>query len=123
MFKDHEPIIYKVPVCSEGDHFYYREKKLSFTKQEDVAKRCQQAIKKGKVLTFHWRGGYLTKAVMEELLQIIATTAKEKGKHSQISINWPQAVIRVKFLEEQMEDTVQMEDAYEEENDVRSETV
>ena len=71
-FKDHEPLIYKVPACNEGDHFYYKEKKLSFTKLEDVARRCQQAIKKGKVLTFHWRGGYLTKAVMEELLQIIA---------------------------------------------------
>jgi hypothetical protein len=119
MFKDHEPIIYKVPVCSESDHFYYREKKLSFTKQEDVAKRCQQAIKKGKVLTFHWRGGYLTKAVLEDLLQIIAATAKEKGRHSQISLNWPQAVIRVKFFQEQMEDSVKMEDAYEEENDTQ----
>ena len=118
VFKDHEPVIYKVPACNEGDHFYYNEKKLSFTKQEDVSRRCQQAIKKGKVITFHWRGGYLTKAVLEELLHIIAEAAKEKCRHSQISINWPQAVIRVKFFEEQLEDTVKMEDAYEEENDI-----
>ncbi|NLZ80573.1 MAG: peptidase [Clostridiales bacterium] len=116
IFKDHEPVIYKVPACSNGDNFYYKEKKLSFTKKEDVAKRCQQAIKKGKVLTFHWRGGYLTKAVMEELLYTIARVAKEKSRHSQVSINWAQAVIRVKFIEEQVEDTVKMEDAYEEEN-------
>lgn len=116
IFKDHEPVIYKVPTCSNGDNFYYKEKKLSFTKKEDVEKRCQQAIKKGKVLTFHWRGGYLTKAVMEELLYTIAEVAKEKGRHIQVSINWAQAVIRVKFIEEQVEDTVKMEDAYEEEN-------
>lgn len=117
IFKDHEPVIYKVPACGDGDHFYYKDKKLSFTKMEEIVKRCQQAIKKGKVFTFHWRGGYLTKAVMEELLQIIAGEARGKSRHSQISINWPQAVIRVKFLEEQMEDSVKMEDAYEEEND------
>jgi hypothetical protein len=120
MFKDHEPVIYKVPTCSEGDHFYYKEKKLSFTKQEDVAKRCKQAIKKGKVLTFHWRGGYLTKTVMEELLHIITGAAKEKSMHSQVSINWPQAVIRVKFIKEQVEDSVELEDAYKEENDATS---
>jgi hypothetical protein len=118
IFKDHEPVIYKVPTCIEGDHFYYKEKKLSFTKQEDVAKRCQQSIKKGKVLTFHWRGGYLSKAVLEELLQIIAEVSKEKNRHSQISINWSQAVIRVKFFQEQVEDSVKLEDAYEEENEV-----
>ena len=117
IFKDHEPVIYKIPVCSEGDHFYYKEKKLSFTKQEDVAKRCLQAIKKGKVLTFHWRGGYLTKAVMEELLQIITEAAKEKSRYSQVSINWAQAVIRVKFFQEHVIDSVKIEDAYKEEND------
>ncbi|MDD3413319.1 MAG: transglutaminase domain-containing protein [Lachnospiraceae bacterium] len=117
IFKDHEPVIYKVPSCNDGDRFYYRERKLSFTKQEDVAKRCRQAIKKGKVLTFHWRGGYLTKAVMEELLQIIAEAVKEKNRYSQVSINWQQAVIRVKFIQEQVKDSVKIEDAYKEEND------
>ncbi|BCN32722.1 transglutaminase domain-containing protein [Anaeromicropila herbilytica] len=120
IFKDHEPVIYKIPACIEGDHFYYKEKKLSFTKLEDVAKRCQQAVKKGKVLTFHWRGGYLTKAVMEELLHIIAGVAKEKDRHSQVSINWAQAVIRVRFYQEQIEDSLKMENAYEEENDATS---
>ncbi len=116
IFKDHEPVIYKVPACNDGDHSYYKEKKLSFTKFEEVAKRCQQAIKKGKVLTFHWRGGYLTKAIIEELLHTITEVAKEKNWRSQVSINWQQAVIRVKYIQEQMEDSVKMEDAYEEEN-------
>ncbi len=117
IFKDHEPVIYKIPACSEGNHFYYKEKKLSFTKLEDVAKRCQQAIKKGKVLIFHWRGGYLTRAVMEEILHIIAEAAKEKSRYSQVSINRVQAVICVKFFEEQVKDSVKIEDAYKEEND------
>jgi len=116
IFKDHEPVIYKIPVCNDGDHFYYKEKKLSFTKLEDVIKRCQQAMKKEKVLTFHWRGGYLTKVNMEQIILLIANTAKERGQHSQVSINWVQAIIRVKFFREEMKDSVIMEDAYEEEN-------
>lgn len=118
IFKDHEPVIYKVPACTVDHCFYYKEKRLSFTKLEDVANRCKQAIKKEKVLTFHWRGGYLTKAVIEELLNIIAGAAKEKNKYSQVSINWLQAVIRVKFIQGQLDNSVKMEDAYEEENDV-----
>ena len=121
IFKDHEPLIYKAPPCSEDNRFYYKEKKLSFTKPEDVAKRCKQAVKKGKVLTFHWRGGYLTKTVIEELLQMIAEASREKNMHSQVSINWQQAVIRVKYIQEQMENSVKMEDAYEEENDAAPE--
>ena len=26
IFKDHEPVIWKVPACSDNDHFYYKEK-------------------------------------------------------------------------------------------------
>lgn len=117
IFKDHEPVIYKLPVCNDGEHFYYKEKKMSFTKLEEVEKRCCQAVKKGKVLTFHWRGGCLTKAVMEQLLQIIAKTAKDKDKHSKVFINWQQAVVRVSFSKELIEDSLKIEDAYEEEND------
>lgn len=116
IFRDHEPVIYEIPTCSDVNRFYYKEKKLSFTKREEVEKRCRHAIKKGKTLTFHWRGSDLTKTVMEELLQIMTDTAKEENRHSRIFINWQQAVIRVKFFREQMEDSVKMEDAYEEEN-------
>ncbi len=123
IFKDHQPLIYKVPACSEENRFYYKEKKLSFTKKEDVEKRCKQAVKKGKILTFHWRGGYLTKTVIEELLAVIEEASKEKEMHSQVSINWQQAVIRVKFIPDQMENSVKMEDAYEEENGTENNAV
>lgn len=72
--------------------------KMSFTKLEEVEKRCCQAVKKGKVLTFHWRGGCLTKAVMEQLLQIIAKTAKDKDRHSKVFINWQQESLELAFL-------------------------
>ncbi|MBQ1190184.1 MAG: peptidase, partial [Lachnospiraceae bacterium] len=40
MYRDHEPVIWKVPVCSDGEHFYYKEKKISFTKVEEIKKRA-----------------------------------------------------------------------------------
>lgn len=39
IFRDHEPLITPAPACSEGDGFYYRMKKLSFTKLEEVERR------------------------------------------------------------------------------------
>ena len=45
-----------------------KEKKLSFTRMEDVSKRALQAIRKNKELIFHWRGGYLTREVLAEIL-------------------------------------------------------
>ena len=71
IFRDHEPLIAPAPHCGDHEHFYYKEKKLSFTKKEDVYKRSLQAAKKGRVLIFHWRGGYLTKEVLKELLELI----------------------------------------------------
>lgn len=96
-FRDHEPVIYEVPQCSDGDHFYYKEKKLSFTKMEDVAKRALQAIRKRKTLIFHWRGGYMTREVLTEILGLLEQTALQKGKHARVSLNWPQAVVLVTF--------------------------
>lgn len=100
IFRDHEPVIYKVPSCSDGSHFYYREKKLSFTKLEEIQKRAQQAAKKGRTLTFHWRGGYLTRDLLNELLQMFSEAARQKGQYAQVSLNWPQAVLRVAFKAE-----------------------
>ena len=82
IFRDHEPLIAPAPACTDGDHFYYKEKKMSFTKTEDVYKRSLQAAKKGKMLTFHWRGGYLTRAVLDELLDLIKKSRSRKGKSS-----------------------------------------
>ena len=38
IFRDHEPLIAPAPHCGDHEHFYYKEKKLSFTKKEDVYK-------------------------------------------------------------------------------------
>ncbi len=113
IFRDHEPVIYKVPVCSDDDHFYYKEKKLSFTKTEDVQKRAAQAVKKGKTLTFHWRGGYLTKEILSELFEKIGEEARKKEKFSRISLNWPQAVLHIRFETELPETQFEMEEANE----------
>ena len=99
IFRDHEPLIAPAPACTNGDHFYYKEKKLSFTKPEEVYKRALQMAKKGRILTFHWRGGYLTKTVLEELLDLIEKAGAEKGKKPRISLNWPQAVIRFGYVD------------------------
>ena len=62
---------------------------MSFTKTEDVQKRALQAIRKGKPLLFHWRGGYLTREVLSELLKLLEGTARQKGKHARTGLNWP----------------------------------
>lgn len=100
LFQDHEPVIYEIPKCNDGDHFYYREKKQSFTKAEEVRNRAMQAAKKGKILVFHWRGGHLTKAVLSELLVLLEQAAREKGMHSKSSLNWSQAVLQTAFVKE-----------------------
>ena len=113
--RDHEPVIWKVPACPDGDHFYYKEKKLSWTTTDEVRNRTRQAVKKGKILLFHWRGGYLTKEVLQELLSIFSEEAKAKGKQSFVSVNWAQAVLRVRFQEGAGEEQIEMEEANESE--------
>lgn len=113
IFKDHQPVIWKIPVCEDGEHFYYKEKKLSFTKVEDVRKRTMQAVKKGKILTFHWRGGYLTRSIVDELLIIFEEEALKKEKHAKISLNWDQAVFQVRFDTELPGEQVVIEEANE----------
>ena len=118
IFRDHEPLIAPAMKCMDGDQFYYKEKKLSFTKPEEVYKRALQMAKKGRILTFHWRGGYLTKTVLEELLDLIEKAGAEKGKKPRISLNWPQAVIRFGYVDADIAgssaaEEVQMEEANE----------
>ena len=113
IFRDHEPVIWKVPTCDDGDHFYYKEKKVSWTTVDEVRNRTKQAVKKGKVLLFHWRGGYLTKEVLTELLQIFTEEAQKKDKQAVCSVNWPQAVLRVTFRDGVGEEQVEIEEANE----------
>ncbi len=118
IFRDHEPLIAPAPVCQDEDQFYYRTKKLSFTKMEDVAKRSLQAAKKGATLTFHWRGGYLTREVLEEILFVLKHSGEEKQKIPRIHLNWPQAVLRVEYLSPELspQPTVTWDEANEGEN-------
>ena len=113
IFRDHEPLIAPAPACTNHDHFYYKEKKLSFTKQEEVYKRALQAAKKGKVLTFHWRGGYFTKEIFQELLEQIRKAGAEKNKTAILQVNWAQAVIRLHYEDAQVEEEIWMEEANE----------
>ena len=113
IFRDHEPVIWKVPACSDSDHFYYKEKKISWTTVEEVRNRTKQAVKKGKVLLFHWRGGYLTRELLKELMEIFDEEAKAKNKHAFVSVNWAQAVLRVRFEVGVGEEQLEMEEANE----------
>ena len=118
IFRDHEPVIYPVPACTDGDRFYYREKKLSFTKTEDVRKRAAQAVKKNRTLVFHWRGGYLTRETLAELSGILQSEAEAAGRTARISVNWPQAVLRM-IPQTQPAGAIVMEQANEGEEDLR----
>ena len=113
IFRDHEPLIAPAPHCTDHEHFYYKEKKLSFTKQEDVYKRSLQAAKKGRTLTFHWRGGYLTREVLKELLDLIRKAGEERKKTPVVNVNWPQAVLSLHYIEEQAQECITMDDANE----------
>ena len=100
VFRDHEPVIWKVPACTASDGFYYRVKKLSFTKMEEVEKRALQAAKKGKELIFHWRGGALNRETAAQMLEAFKEAGEKKGKYPRAAINWPQAVLLVEYLSE-----------------------
>ena len=94
-------------------NYSYKEKKISWTTMDEVQKRTKQAVKKGKVLLFHWRGGYLTKEILTGLLEMFEKEAQEKEKTAYISINWPQAVLRVRFADGVGTEQVEMEEANE----------
>ena len=118
VFRDHEPALMPLPPCTDGSRFYYLEKKLSFTKYEDIENRACQAVKKNRAFTFHWRGSYLTREVLGELMKILEGCAAKKGRHVSVSLNWPQAVLRATFPEgESTEASLVFEEANEGEQD------
>ncbi len=95
--RDHEPLVWPVPACTDKSAFYYLRQKLSFTKQEELRSRAAQAAKKNRELTFHWRGGYLTRETLKALCAILEEEAGKRDKAASLSLNWPQAVMRVGF--------------------------
>lgn len=113
VFRDHEPVIWKVPDCTVSDGFYYRVKKLSFTKMEEVEKRALQAAKKGKELIFHWRGGALNRETAAQMLKAFKEAGEKKGKYPRAAINWPQAVLLVEYLSELSAEELVTEEANE----------
>ena len=86
IFRDHEPVIWKVPECPDNDHCYYREKKVS---------------------------GYLTKEILTQLLEVFREEAAAKDRQAFVSVNWPQAVLCVRFQEGSGEEQLEMEEANE----------
>lgn len=100
VFRDHQPVIYPIPACTQNDRFYYKENKLSFTKVEDVCKRAQMFIRKGLPFVFHWRGGALNRDIVLELVKALEEAAQQKGKHAAVSFNRAQAVLYTRFLAE-----------------------
>ena len=98
IFRDHENVIYQIPQCHIDEQFYYKEKKLSFTKMEEVSKRTVQAVRQKKVLVFHWRGGTLTREVLSQLLTVLENCAKQKEMYPVVNINRHQAVLQVTFV-------------------------
>jgi len=113
IFRDHEAMVWPIPECMDGDNFYYKAKKLSWTTADEVRNRTKQAVKKGRPLLFHWRGGYLTKEVLRTLLDIFKEEAGLKGKQALCSVNWGQAVIYARFKDGLGEQIVEMEEVNE----------
>ena len=99
LFRDHEALVYPVPACADGGRFYYREARLSFTRPEEVAGRAAQAVRKGKPLVFHWRGGGLNREILTDLLNRCAAAAAERGKCVSCSVNTAQAVVPLDFTD------------------------
>lgn len=112
-FRDHQPVIYQVPSCNDNAKNYYSVNKLAFTKMEQVEKRALWAMRKKQRLVFLWKGSYLTREVLNEILALLGQTAAQKGKHIKVSLNWPQAVLGVDFVEMELAEELIIEEANE----------
>ena len=100
IFRDHRPLLYPAPACTDGGQFYYKLQHQSWTKPEEAVRRVDQALRKKQPgLVFHWRGGYLTREVLAELCTQIDAAAQARGRAAAISVNWPQAVLQVRFVD------------------------
>ena len=100
LFRDHQPLLYPAPACTDPGAFFYRAQKLSFTRVEDVVKWAGMSIRKDLPFVFHWRGGPLTREVLAELTAALEAAAQSRGRHAAVSFNYPQAVLQVRFPKE-----------------------
>lgn len=77
IFRDHEPLIAPAPACPDGSHSYYREKKLSFTKIEDVYKRARRLPEKAVNSLFT---GEAVISPLRSPLQILSTRSRPQER-------------------------------------------
>ena len=114
LFRDHQPLIAPVPACTKSDAFYYRVNRLSLTKTEEVGKRLKAVLRKKQPgFVFHWRGGALNRSILEEILKEAEAAAAAKEKHVRLSVNVPQAVIQVNFVDQPVGEEILTEEANE----------
>ena len=103
-----------MPACTKSDAFYYRVNRLSLTKTEEVGKRLKAVLrKKQPCFVFHWRGGALNRSILEEILKEAEKAAAAKEKHVRLSVNVPQAVIQVNFVDQPVGEEILTEEANE----------
>lgn len=96
IFKDHQPLVYPVPACTDGNRFYYKTQRLSLTKIEDLGKRLKAVLrKKEPYFVFHWRGGSLNREIVTALYQEAKQAAAQRGLSARLSLNKAQAVFQV----------------------------
>ena len=81
---------------------------------EDVAGRFKAVLrKKQPYYVFHWRGGYLTRDVLEQIAGIASEAAREKGKYVRMSVNYSQAVMELAVTDYQSGQEICREEANE----------
>ena len=55
----------------------------------------------------------MTREVLKELFEIFHEEAAKKEKHAYLSLNWPQAILQVRFSSEAPSQEITMEEANE----------
>ncbi|SCG88315.1 Uncharacterized protein involved in cytokinesis%2C contains TGc (transglutaminase/protease-like) domain [uncultured Clostridium sp.] len=114
LFRDHQPLIAPVPVCTKKDAFYYRVNRLSLTKTEEVGKRLKAVLrKKQPCFVFHWRGGAWNRSILEEILREAEAQAAAKDKHVWLSVNYQQSVVQINFTDQPAREEILTEEANE----------
>ena len=107
-YRDHLPSIYPLPACTDASGFFYRAAGLSVTKLEDAEKRMAQALRKKQThCVLHWRGGYLTREVLKDLLLLAVAQAQKRNLRAACSVNLAQSVVCLQFGTNMAEDILE----------------
>ena len=118
IFRDHEPLLYPMPPCTDDGRFYYKENRLSLTKVEDVGRRLMAVLrKKQEHFVFQWRGGGMNREILTQILDNAAQAAQSKGKYVHMSMNPRQLVIELTLRDQKDSEGICVEEANEGEQD------